>query len=175
MNVRRLSLSVAPLLALALLATACDGEEASLTTTSSLVTGPSDDGSPTTTTTTTVPASGEGATTTLVGEAVGSYEIVAREPVTDGEVVYIVIGPGAYTDVDLENFLLDLYEQGIATYGAEIFDDAAAADAYLKAEAERTEEEVTLIEQHHLASLVGGTIIRFQGPFAEAGEHPIGS
>ena len=80
--------------------------------------------------------------TTLVGEAVGSYEIVAREPVTDGEVVYIVIGPGAYTDVDLENFILDLYEQGIATYGAEIFNDAAAADAYLKAEAERTAEEV---------------------------------
>jgi hypothetical protein len=172
MNVRRLSLSVAPLLALALLATACDGEEASLTTTSSLVTDPGEDSSPTTTT---APAPGDGATTTLVGEAVGSYEIVAREPVTDGEIVYIVIGPGAYTDVDLENFLLDLYEQGIATHGAEIFNDAAAADAYLKAEAERTEEEVTLIEQHHLASLVGGTIIRFQGPFAEAGEHPIGS
>lgn len=171
MNVRQISISLAPLLALSLLAAACDGEDPALTTTSSLVTDPGEEGSPTTT----VAPSEDVTSTTLVGESVGSYEIVAREPVTDGEVVYIVIGPGAYTDVDLENFLLDLYEQGIATYGAEIFNDAAAADAYLKAEAERTEEEVTLIEQHHLASLVGGTIIRFQGPFAEAGEHPIGS
>jgi hypothetical protein len=113
--------------------------------------------------------------TTLVGESVGSYEIVAREPGTSGEVVYIVIGPGAYTNVDLENFLLDLYESGVATYGAEIFSDPAAVDAYLKAEADRTPEEVALIEQYHLASLVAGTTIRFQGPFAEFGETVIGS
>ena len=173
MNVRRLSLTLGPLLALSLLSVACDGEEAALTTTSSLVTDPGEEGSPTTTTTVAPP--GEGASTTLVGEAVGSYEIVAREPVTDGEVVYIVIGPGAYTDVDLENFILDLYEGGIATYGAEIFDDAAAADAYLKAEEDRTAEEVALIELHHFASLVGGTIIRFQGPFTDSGEFVLGS
>jgi hypothetical protein len=171
MNVRRLSLSLVPLLAVSLLAAACDGEEASLTTTSSLVTDPGEEGPPTTT----VAPSGDETSTTLVGEAVGNYEIVAREPVTDGEVVYIVIGPGAYTDVDLENFLLDLYERGIASYGAEIFDDAAAADAYLKTEEDRTAEEVALIEQHHFASLVGGTIIRFQGPFTESGEFVLGS
>jgi hypothetical protein len=171
MNVRRLSLTLIPLLALSLLSVACDGEEAALTTTSSLVTDPSEEGSPTTT----VAPPGDETSTTLVGEAVGSYEIVAREPVTDGEVVYIVIGPGAYTDVDLENFILDLYEGGIATYGAEIFDDAAAADAYLKAEEDRTAEEVALIELHHYASLVGGTIIRFQGPFTESGEFVLGS
>jgi len=171
MNVRRISISLAPLLALSLLAAACDGEDPALTTTSSLITDPGEEGSPTTT----VVPSEDVTSTTLVGESVGSYEIVAREPGTDGEVVYIVIGPGAYTDVDLENFLLDLYEQGIATYGAEIFDDAAAADDYLKAEADRTEEEVALIEQHHFVSLVGGTIIRYQGPFAEFGEHSLGS
>lgn len=171
MNVRRISLSLAPLLALSLLAAACDGEEAALSTTSSLVTDPGEEGSPTTT----VASSEEATGTTLVGESVGSYEIVAREPGTDGETVYIVIGPGAYTDVDLENFLRDLNEQEIATYGAEIFDDAAAATAYLKAEADRTAEEVALIEAHHFASLVGGTIIRFQGPFAEFGEFVLGS
>lgn len=164
-------MSLVPLLALTVLGAACDGEEAALTTTSSLVTDPGEEGSPTTS----VVASGDETSTTLVGESVGTYEIVAREPVTDGEIVYIVIGPGAYTDVDLENFLGDLYERGIATYGAEIFDDAAAADAYLKAEADRTAEEVALIEQHHFASLVGGTIIRFQGPFTDFGEFVLGS
>ena len=171
MNIRRISLSLAPLLALSLLATACDGEEAALSTTSSLVTDPGEEGSPTTT----VAPSEEATGTTLVGESVGSYEIVAREPGTDGETVYIVIGPGAYTDVDLENFVRDLNERGIATYGAEIFDDAATAAAYLKAEADRTAEEVALIGEHHFVSLVGGTIIRFQGPFAESGEFVLGS
>ena len=171
MSLRRISLPLVPLLALAVVVAACDGEEASLTTTSSLVTDPGEEGSPTTTA---APA-GDETSTTLVGESVGKFEIVAREPVTDGEVVYIVIGPGAYTDVDLENFLRDLYDRGIATSGAEIFDDAAAADAYLKAEEDRTAEEVALIEQHHFASLVGGSIIRFQGPFTESGEFVLGS
>ena len=171
MNVRRLNLTIVPLLALSLLAGACDGDDPALTTTSSLITDPGEEGSPRTTV---APPEGQ-TSTTLVGEAVGSYEIVAREPVTDGEIVYIVIGPGAYTDVDLENFVLDLYEEGIATHGAEIFDEAAAADAYLKAEADRTPEEVALIEDHHFASLVGGTIIRFQGPFSASGEYVLGS
>ncbi|HLF61158.1 MAG TPA: hypothetical protein VI980_08275 [Acidimicrobiia bacterium] len=171
MNLRRISLSLVPLLALTVLAAACDGGDPALTTTSSLVTDPGEEESPTTS----AAPSGQGASTTLVGESVGTYEIVAREPGTDGEVVYIVIGPGAYTDVDLENFVLDLYESGIATYGAEIFDDAAAATAYLKAEEDRTAAEVALIEQHHFVSLVGGTIIRFQGPFVDSGEFVVGS
>ncbi|HEY6628762.1 MAG TPA: hypothetical protein VI193_07260 [Acidimicrobiia bacterium] len=168
MSLRKITLI--PLAALAVFAMACDGGETALTTTSSLITG-SGDG--TSTTTVTVPE--DQTSTTLVGQAVASYEIVAREPGTDGETVFVVIPPGTYTDVDLENFLGDLYDAGTATYGAEIFDDAAAAAAYLKAEAERTPEEVALIEQHHFASLVGGTIIRFQGPFAESGEFVLGS
>jgi hypothetical protein len=172
MNLRKISLSLIPLVALSVLAAACDGEEAVLSTTSSLITDSGQNGA---TTTSVTAAPGDQTSTTLVGETVGSYTIVAREPGDDGETVYIVIGPGAYTDVDLENFIGDLYEQGIATYGAEVFNDAAAADAFLKPEAERTPEEVALIEQSHLVSLVGGSIIRFKGPFAASGESVIGS
>ena len=164
---------LALLIALSALLTACDGDEPALSTTSSLVTSPGNGGEGSTTTS--APATGAASSTTLVGEAVASYEIVAREPVDDGEVIYVVIPPGAYTDVDLENFILDLYEQGTATYGAEVFNDQAASDAYLKAEAERTPEETTLIDQHHLVSLVGGTTIVFRGPFAESGQHALGS
>ena len=127
------------------------------------------------TSTTTVAAPEDQTSTTLVGQQVASYEIVAREPGTDGETVYVVIPSGTYTNVDIENFIGKLYDSGTATYNAEIFDDAAAVDAYLKAEAVRTPEEVSLIELHHLASLVGGTIIRFHGPFADAGEYVLGS
>jgi hypothetical protein len=170
MNLRKMTLTLIPLAALAVLAMACNGDDAVLSTTSSLITG-SDDGSPTTTVT--VPQ--DQTSTTLVGQVVASYEIVAREPGADGETVYVVIPAGTYTNVDIENFIGELYDSGTATYGAEIFDDAAAATAYLKVEADRTPEEVTLIEQHHLASLIGGTTIRFQGPFADAGEYVLGS
>ncbi len=166
--------SLALFIALSALLTACDGDEPELTTTSTLVTSPGEGGGEATSTTS-APSSGATTSTTLVGETVGSYEIVAREPVDDGEVIYVVIPPGAYTDVDLENFILDLYEQGTATHGAEVFTDQAASDAYLKAEAERTPEETALIDQHHLVSLVGGTTIVFRGPFAESGQHALGS
>jgi hypothetical protein len=161
-------------LVLAALLAACNGDDPALTTTSTLVAGTGADGGAGSTSTS-APTTGATTSTTLVGEAVASYEIVAREPVDDGEVIYVVIPPGAYTDVDLENFILDLYEQGIATYGAEVFNDQAASTAYLKAEADRTAEETTAIAEHHLVSLVGGTTIVFRGPFAESGQHSLGS
>lgn len=168
---RSMRIASAALLALSLLLVACNGEETSLSTTSSIVSSAGGDA-----TTTTAPTSGDGgATTTLVGQDVASYEIAAREPGDDGETLFIVIPAGTYTDVDLENFVGDLVESGTATYGAEVFDDAAAVDAYLKVEADRTDEETALIERHHLVSLVGANTIVFRGPFAESGQHTLGS
>jgi hypothetical protein len=166
---------VAVPLLLGLVLTACDDQAADLSTTSSLLTqgsGPIGGEQPTTTT----PA--ESAVTSgsiLVGDSVDSYEVVARESTADGEILHIVIPQGAYTDVDLENFVGDLLESGAVTWGAEIFDDVVAADAFRKAEAERTEDEVALLEQHHFVSLLNGNTIRYQGPFEESGEIAIGS
>ena len=167
-------LVAALLLASSALLAACDGDDPGLTTTSSLVTSP-DNGEDATTTTVATAEGGATTSSTLVGQVVAEHQVVAREPVDGGEIIYVVIPPGAYTDVDLENFVLDLYEEGIATYGAEVFNDQAAAEAYLKAEAERTPEETTLIEEHHLVSLVGGATIVFRGPFVESGQHVLGS
>jgi len=163
--------AVSGLLALAVVA--CNGDDGvELSTTSSVISG-----QPTTveSSTTTAPSSGEGATTSLVGQSVSGYEIVARETDTAGETLYIVIPPGAYTDVDIENFVLDLVESGTATFGAEVFDDAAAVEAYRKPETDRTEEEGTLVSQHHFVSLQNGTTIVFRGPFESSGEMVIGS
>jgi len=157
---------------LAVVVSACDDGAAELTTTSSLVsaTTPVPE-SPTTS----VTLSGDSTTTSLIGEAVGSSEIVARESEPAGETLYIVVPPGAYTDVDIENFVLDLLEEGTVTFGAEIFDDASAVDAYRKAESERTDAETALVEQHHFASLEDGTTIHFRGRFASSGSQSIGS
>jgi hypothetical protein len=152
---------------------ACDNGETALSSTSSVIAGPSTTADATTTS---VAGGGGGATTTLVGETVGDdYEIVARESDPAGETLYIVIPPGAYTDVDIENFMFELFDSGTATFGAEVFDDAAAVDAYRKPEAERTEDETALIAAHHLASLENGTTIVFRGPFESSGEMVIGS
>jgi hypothetical protein len=151
---------------------ACDDGETALSSTSSVIAGPSTTAG---NTTTSVAGGDTGATTTLVGETVGSYEVVARESDTAGETLYIVVPPGAYTDVDIENFMFELVDSGTATFGAEVFDDAAAVDAYRKPEAERTEEETESIATHHLASLENGTTIVFRGPFESSGEMVIGS
>lgn len=159
--------------ALVLVLAACNGDEPELTTTSSLISSPSTDAvSPATTV---APQGGDTTTTSLVGQEVADYSIVARESDTTGETLFLVVPPGAYTDVDIENFVLDLMESEVATFGAEIFDDQTAVDAYRKPEAERTEAEITLISQHHLASLVNGTTIHFRGPLESSGELAIGS
>jgi hypothetical protein len=101
--------------------------------------------------------------------------VVGRESGEEGETIYIVIPSGAYTDVDLENFIYDLYESGAATHDAEVFDQADAVDAFRTAESERTEAAQELVDKHHFVSLIDGAVIRFQGPFAGVGELTIGS
>lgn len=172
----KLRMPIVILVVLAFLATACDSGEAELSTTSSVVTGTTevpDSG----TTTTTTPDTGSDTTTgtTLVGETITSHEVKVRIPTDNGEILYIVIPPGAYTDVDIQNFLVDLKESNPDLWGAEIFDDAAAADAYTVDESERTEEQQALLEQHHFVSLLSGDTVRFQGPFSEFGEYILAS
>ncbi|MBW3666952.1 MAG: hypothetical protein KY394_05085, partial [Actinobacteria bacterium] len=88
---------------------------------------------------------------------------------------YIVIPPGAYTDIDLEGFVGDLKESDPDLFGAEVFDDPEAVQAFVIPEDQRTESQQQLLDDHHLVSLVGGDTIRFQGPFEDIGEHIIGS
>lgn len=171
MKLPKITRVLAGLVVMALFLSACDSEEAELTTTSTLVT---EAPAPADSTTTTV-APSEATTSTTVGSSVASFDVVAREAGDAGDIVYIVIPQAAYTDVDMENFVGDLLEDGIATWGAEIFDDIVALEAYQKDEADRTEEEVELIDQHHFVSLVNGDTIRFQGPFEASGEILIGS
>jgi hypothetical protein len=150
--------------------TACNREDAVLSTTSTLVTGPDQ----TTTAppgTTTLPDT----STTLRGQAVASFEILARLSTDNGDVLHVVIPVGAYTDVDLESFIGDLKESDPELWGAEVFDDPTAPAAFTVDEAGRTPEQQELLDRHHLVSLVEGDTIRFQGPFESFGEVVIGS
>ncbi len=166
-------------LAAVLVLGACDDGTVELSTTSSsLVTGGTTAASTppeSVTTTTAAPEDGAVTTAALVGQNVVSFEIVVRVSGEDGETLHILIPDGAYTDVDLENFIGDLKDSDPDLLGVEVFDDPDAVQAFGIPEGQRTAEQQALLDDHHLVSLVGGDTVRFQGPFAEFGEFIIGS
>lgn len=168
-------------IALALALAACDSGDAEVTTTTA-------DASDLTTTTTATSSSDGGttdsstsddddatSTTVTTGQAIGSYETISRQSTDDGEILYILISPGEYTDVSFENFLGTLVEDEAVVNGVEIFDDRAALDASLKDEADRTASELQLIDNHHLVSLSNGREVTFQGPMEDLGGFVLGS
>ncbi|MFP5331464.1 MAG: hypothetical protein ACLGHX_03745 [Acidimicrobiia bacterium] len=160
-----------PLLAVFVLV-ACSPEEAELTTTTT--TPPS---TTTTTeteeTTTTVTEDGDDVET---GPAITEYEVVVRSSGTDGETLWVLIDPGDYTDIDLENFIREQVDESeVELEAIHVFDDLAALEAGRVAEDARTEEEQALVDAHYLISLIDGTTIRFQGPYADLGEIAVGS
>jgi len=167
---------IAILAVFALVVVACDGDDAELSTDSTIVTGPGGtDAASEATSTTTGGSDGTSPPGTLAGEAVSGYEVVEEIENDNGVEQHIVIPNGAYTDVDLENFVIDLIEQNPDLYGAEIFDDVLAAGAFLVVEADRTDEETALLERHHFVTLTGRDRIDFHGPFAEFPGGAIGS
>lgn len=166
---RRLS----PLLFIVLLV-ACSPEEAELTTTTTTVPD-----STTTTeadTTTTTEAEDPDDPDTEDGPAISEYEVVVRSSGTSGETLWVLIEPGDYTDIDLENFIREqVDESAVDLVGIHVFDDAAALEAGRIAEDARTDEEQALVDAHYLISLIDGSIIRFQGPYGDLGETAVGS
>ena len=170
-----------------MLASACGGDAPELVTTTSRVVTTA---SPTTTappiSTTTAPATTvadpNGATTEPSEEeaVVGGpedimYSVVRQEATRDGSRLFVAISPGDYTEVDLENLVVSVYEERDDLYELHVFDNREAVGALIKAEGERTSEEAELLARHHLVSLLEGDTIRFQGPFADLEGFRIGS
>lgn len=165
---RRLS----PLFLLVLLV-ACSPEEAELTTTTTTVPAS------TTTTeaeTTTTEAEDSDDPDTEDGPAISEFEVVVRSSGTAGETLWVLIEPGDYNDIDLENFIRERVDESeVDLVGIHVFDDPEALEAGRIDEEARTEEEQALVDAHYLISLIDGSIIRFQGPYADLGETAVGS
>lgn len=166
---------------LALVAAACDGDDAELSSDSTILSGPTvtqGSGDATTTTEASEDDGSDGqdsSSTTLAGEAVAEFDVVHEIPNDDGVAQHIVIPNGAYTDVDLENFVFDLLESNPDLYGIEVFDDAEAAEAFLVPEGERTEADSQLLDRHHFVTVTGRARLDFRGPFSEFPGGAIGS
>ena len=156
--------------ALVVLIAACNSPEAEITTTtidaSQLTTT-------TTTTTTTVPQ--QPPPTGEPIDQVTEYEVVSRLSTDAGETLYLVVPPGNYTDVSMENFIGTMLLADPVVSGLEVFDDRAAVDAALKPAGERTDEEEALLAAHHLVSVIERRQVIFRGPLDGYEDFVIGS
>ena len=160
MSSKTLRFSLFGLLILAL--AACDdGETTDLSTTSSLVSSPTTAGE--VATTTTVAPGGDTTSTTLVGQPVA--ELRSRGPSVRpgrGDALHRYPCPGIYRCRPRElrrrpcrQWRDHLRRRDLQRPGA--------VDAYRKPEAERTEGETQLIDQHHFASVQNGTTVVYRG------------
>ena len=103
------------------------------------------------------------------------YRVVRQESTRDGNRLFLEISPGDYTDIDLENLVLSVFEEREDLFELHVFDNRQAVEALVKAEGERTAEDEDLLDRHYLVSLLEGSILRFQGPFASLEGFIIGS
>ncbi len=158
---------LAVLMTLVVLGAACNrADDPALVTTLSL---PPVTEATTTTTTQTVTE------TTIGGDDIEEFEIVVRSETDEGLQVWVVVEPGNYSDIDLEGLIIKLVESEDGLFEAHVFDDPDALVAARIDEADRTADEQALVDAHYLVSLLDGSIVRFQGPFAEYGEFVFGS
>jgi len=162
------------LTALALSTAACSQQEAELTTTTTVISPSEVTSTDAVSTTTTTDAGSEDTATTEAG--VADYQTVVRSATNRGEVLWILIPPADYTDIDLENLIRVIVDRSDAPLdGINVFDDADALEAGRVDPEARTADEQALVDTHFLVSLVDGAVIRYQGPFADLGDVAVGS
>jgi len=160
---------------IAAVAAACSPEEAELTTTTTTVPSESTTTAADDTTSSTEAGTDDG-DDTGAEPAITDHEVVVRSSGTAGEVLWILIDPGDYTDIDLENLIRQLVDESEVTLaGINVFDDLEALEAGRIDGEARTDEEQALVDEHFLVSLVDGAVIRFEGPYSEFGETAVGS
>lgn len=133
-----------------------------------------------TTTTTLAPVITEGTTggsttsevTTTLPLGLPEYTIQAR---TSDDVIVVLLEPGTYSDLDLQNVVADATERFAPVTELHIIDEVTATEAVLKPEAERTPEEQALLEDHYFVRLEEGFRIVFTGPFSDVEDAILGS
>ena len=89
-----------------------------------------------------------------------------------GESLVIVIEPGAYSNVELENLVFDIVDR-FAPSTVLIVDIQEATDLVLLAAL--TDEEEMFLAQHTLITIENGVEVTFLGPYADIPGLTIGS
>lgn len=108
------------------------------------------------------------ATTAVVVIGMPTYEVVGG----DGETLVVVVEPGSYTNVELENMVYDIVDR-FAPEAAIVFDTIEAADLLVLGET--TAEQQRFLDEHTLMRISNGIEVTFLGPYADIPALTIGS
>ena len=104
--------------------------------------------------------------------AIPPYEVIHRLIVDDRTTLVILVEPGGYTTVQLENLVYDIVD----TYSpntAIVVDDRAAADLAIKEDL--SPEEQSTLDDRTFLRIENGVDVTFHGPYADAGGMTVGS
>lgn len=173
---RRLAI-IAMLMALALVASACrrGDDEASTTTTTaaggvttSLLVTTTQSGAMT-------PPGGEddaATTTTVVVGGTPTYQVASTTEADDGDELVVLVEPGSYTEVELQNLVFDIVDR-FKPVRAIVVDDAAAIP--LLAAEELSAEDADFLASHTFFTLSDGVDVTFSGPYSQIADLTVGS
>ena len=112
------------------------------------------------------------AATTATVSGLPTYEVVHRMIEDDRETLVIVVEPGAYSAVELENLVYDVVERFVPS-AAIVVDDRAVADLAILEE--RTEDDQRQLDVHTLLRIENGVEVSFYGPYADIPGLTVGS
>ena len=104
--------------------------------------------------------------------AIPPYEVIHRLIVDDRTTLVILVEPGGYTTVQMENLVYDVVD----TYSpntAIVVDDRAAADLAIKDDL--SPEEQSTLDDRTFLRIENGVDVTFHGPYADAGGMTVGS
>ncbi len=126
--------------------------------------GPSDSETPSTTVAATTPDESDTATSVApVDYAVMPEYEVAHRRVADGrEDLVIVVEPGSYTEVDLENLVYEIVDRYSPTSAIVVDDPSVVELATLES---RTDEQQATLDRHTFLRIENGVEVTFYGPY----------
>lgn len=108
--------------------------------------------------------------------SVPQYEVVSREPGSDGDTLIVLLDAGSYTslsDIDLQNVIADVYDRFAPVFEAHVVDDPEAA--VIASRDGPAAVALSTFADHYLVRLEDGFRIVFLGRFEDAGTTTLGS
>ena len=100
------------------------------------------------------------------------YEVIHRLIKDGRETLVVVVEPGSYSSVRLENLVYDIVER-YSPSGAIVVDDRGAADLAILEE--RTEEQQNALDSRLFLRIENGVEVTFYGPYADFPGLTVGS
>ena len=110
--------------------------------------------------------------TTQVVAGMPTYQVADRIEEAAGDRLVVVVEPGAYTEVELQNLVFDIVDR-FQPVAAVVVDDPAAV-ALVSAD-ELSDADQEFLARHTFLTISDGIEVKFSGPYADVADLTIGS